>query len=64
MRRGQVSPVDLELPSQLQKLSYVPRQPEQHQTRASGRPYRIVRSKGDWFVEFTEGDDPRERPWT
>ena len=64
MRRGQVSRVDLELPGQLRRLNYLPGQPSQRRPDAARRPYRIVRRKGEWFVQFTESGGRKERPWT
>ncbi len=67
MRRGQVSRVGPELPGQLRRLSYLPRQSRERpvsRMSADGRPYRVVRRNGEWFVEFTQNGSRRGGPWT
>jgi hypothetical protein len=57
MRRGQV--FCRELPDQFRKLGSVPGQPGERpasRMSAAGRPYRIIRRNGEWFVEFTHSD--------
>jgi len=68
MRRGQVSHVYRESPDQLRRLSSLPRQPREviqeddgclsaaSGLYAVGRPYRVIRRNGAWFVQFTEND--------